>query len=93
MIAIWGIPGYTSRGIYKELRKLYGSSVQGYIIAARTAQGYEDFKNATDSERLDIISSWNERVTKQSQKQGYAATSRYTCGVSSMTVDQRLTVS
>lgn len=36
-----------------------GSSVQNYIIAARTAQGYEEWKSSTEEERLDIISRWH----------------------------------
>lgn len=56
--AIWGLPGYTFKGIYKELQKHLGSSVQNYIVAARTAQGYEDWHNSTQQERLDVVSRW-----------------------------------
>lgn len=47
-------------GIYKELQKFYGSSVQNYIAAARTVQGYEDWKNSDQTERLEIIRRWRE---------------------------------
>ena len=57
--AIWGVPGYTFKGIYKELQKHLGTSVQNYIIAARTAQGFEDWQAATGAERRDIISRWH----------------------------------
>ena len=56
--AIWGLPGYTFKGIYKELQNHLGSSVQNYIVAARTAQGYEDWHNSTREERLDVVSRW-----------------------------------
>ena len=56
--AIWGLPGYTFQGIYKELQKSSGSNVQNYIIAARTAQGYEDWRSSTQEERLDIVRRW-----------------------------------
>ena len=56
--AIWGLPGYTFKGIYKELQNHLGSSVQNYIVAARTAQGYEDWHNSTQEERLDVVSRW-----------------------------------
>lgn len=46
-------------GIYKELQKHFGSSVQNYIIAARTAQGYEDWKKSNLEERLDIVARWH----------------------------------
>lgn len=47
-------------GIYKEIQKHFGSSVQNYIIAARTAQGYEDLKKSNLEERLDIVARWHE---------------------------------
>ncbi|MCJ1479192.1 hypothetical protein MMC13_007876 [Lambiella insularis] len=56
--AIWGIPGYTFQGIYKEIQKRLGSSVQNYVIAARTAQGYEDWRTSSQAERLDVVSRW-----------------------------------
>lgn len=46
-------------GIYKELQKHFGSSVQNYIIAARTAQGYDDWKKSNLEERLDIVARWH----------------------------------
>lgn len=58
--AIWGIPGYTSQGIYKELQKQFGPSVDNYIIASRTAQGYEDVRNASVEERASIVKHWKE---------------------------------
>ncbi|MCJ1386371.1 hypothetical protein MMC17_009497 [Xylographa soralifera] len=57
--AIWGIPGYTFKGIYKELQKHLGASVQNYIIAARTAQGYEDWRISSQEERLGVVSRWH----------------------------------
>nr|POE80091.1 sterol 3-beta-glucosyltransferase ugt80a2 [Quercus suber] len=56
--AIFGIPGYTMKGVYKELQKMNGSSVQNYIIAARTAQGYDEWIRASAEEKQDVISRW-----------------------------------
>ena len=56
--AIWGLPGYTFQGIYKELQKSSGSNVQNYIIAARTAQGYEDWQDSTREECVDVVKRW-----------------------------------
>ena len=36
-----------------------GSSVQNYIVAARTAQGYEEWHNSSEQERLNVISQWH----------------------------------
>jgi UDP:flavonoid glycosyltransferase YjiC (YdhE family) len=57
---IWGLPGYTAKGIYAEVAKHFGSSVQNYIIAARTAQGFEDWKNSTPEEREAIVKAWKD---------------------------------
>jgi len=57
-------------GIYKEVRKLFGSSILNYIISARTAQGYEHWQASTLEERLDIINRWNEHKSElQSERQ------------------------
>lgn len=56
--AIWGLPGYTFKGIYAEVQKHFGSSVQNYIIAARTAQGYEEWKASSVEQRSTIIAAW-----------------------------------
>ena len=58
-IAIWGLPGYTFKGIYKEIQKHLGSSVQNYIVAARTAQGYDDWHKSSREERLDVVKRWH----------------------------------
>lgn len=60
-------------GIYKELQKLFGSSVQNYIIAARTAQGYEDWRESTLEERLVVVGRWHEiqiELGKEKQQVG-----------------------
>jgi UDP:flavonoid glycosyltransferase YjiC (YdhE family) len=55
---IWGLPGYTFKGIYAEIQKHFGHSVQNYIIAARTAQGYEEWKESNPEQRMQIITTW-----------------------------------
>lgn len=72
-VAIWGIPGYTFKGIYKELQKHLGSSVQNYIIAARTTQGYEEWSLSTHKERVEVVSRWHTvqvQIGKQPKKFG-----------------------
>ena len=56
--AIFGIPAYTMKGVYKELQNISGSSVQNYIIAARTAQGYDEWHRSSAQERQEIIKRW-----------------------------------
>lgn len=73
MKAIWGLPGYTFMGIHKEVRKLFGSSVLNYVISARTAQGYEDWKTSTAEERADIVTRWHHEKNLQGAKQRAAS--------------------
>ena len=56
--AIFGIPAYTMKGVYKELQQHMGSSVQNYIIAARTAQGYDELRSSSQDERENIVRRW-----------------------------------
>ena len=56
--AIWGVPGYVMKGVHKEVQKLFGSNVQNYIIASRTAQGYEEWLQSSDAEKQDVIVRW-----------------------------------
>ena len=56
--ALFGIPSYFMKGVHKEVQKLYGSNVQNYIIATRTAQGYEDWLQSSDAEKQEVIVRW-----------------------------------
>ncbi|GIZ42669.1 hypothetical protein CKM354_000592800 [Cercospora kikuchii] len=56
--AFFGIPAYTMKGLYKEIQKSFGSSVQNYIIAARTAQGFDEYQSASPEERRDVVLRW-----------------------------------
>ncbi|KAK5084156.1 hypothetical protein LTR24_007516 [Lithohypha guttulata] len=68
--SIWGLPGYTFKGIYMELTKRLGSSTQNYIIAARTAQGFEEWKQSGAGERERIIATWkSQKLDKKRGKQ------------------------
>ena len=59
-LAAFAIPAYTFKGIYKELRKHLGASVQNYIVAARTAQGYDEWSKSTEDERLHAVRKWHD---------------------------------
>ena len=57
---VWGVPGYAAQGIYREMRKHFDPSVEGYIIAARTAQGFEDMQAASSEEYSQLIKDWDD---------------------------------
>jgi len=54
------IPGYVMKGMYKELKLSSGSSVQNYIIASRTAQGFEEMLQSSVEEREDVVRRWKQ---------------------------------
>lgn len=54
----FGIPAYAMKGIHKEIVKRFGESTDGYIIAARTAQGFEEWKETTREFRIEIVHSY-----------------------------------
>ena len=64
LAAILGVPGYTYKGIYKELRKSRGKNVENFIIAAREADGLEDWQASTALEQDHIVSRWHEVQTE-----------------------------
>ncbi|KAB2580955.1 UDP-glucuronosyl/UDP-glucosyltransferase [Lasiodiplodia theobromae] len=53
--AAFAIPAYTMKGIYMGIRKPFGATIQNYIIAARTAQGWEEYNKSTSEERAIIV--------------------------------------
>ena len=53
-----GILGHTMQGVSKEVQKLFKNDVQDYIIASRAAQGYDEWLQASETEKEDIITQW-----------------------------------
>src|SRR5436190_54450 len=56
---VFALTGYTLNGVYKEIQKLFGASVENYIMASRSTQGYEEWKIASLEERADVIRRWH----------------------------------
>ncbi|KAJ4066652.1 hypothetical protein NW756_010163 [Fusarium oxysporum] len=56
--ALWSIPAYFMKGVNKEVQKLFGSTVQNYIVASRVTQGYEEWLQSSDAEKEDVIVRW-----------------------------------
>ncbi|KAJ9604863.1 hypothetical protein H2200_010978 [Cladophialophora chaetospira] len=56
--ALIGVLGYTMKGVHKEVQKLYRGNVQNYVVASRTAQGYEEWLQSSDAEKQEVIDRW-----------------------------------
>ncbi|KAL8863755.1 MAG: hypothetical protein Q9198_010364 [Flavoplaca austrocitrina] len=62
------LPGYALQGIYEELRIRLGPGVQNSIIAARTAQGLEEWNSSTQEEQQEVLRGWQHVQTKPEPK-------------------------
>ncbi|KAL5120460.1 hypothetical protein ACEQ8H_001750 [Pleosporales sp. CAS-2024a] len=60
------VPGYAMKGLYQEMIKSKGKTVQNYIIAARIAQGYDEANGLSARERDSIVSQW--KIVKVNMK-------------------------
>lgn len=65
---IYGLPGYAMQGIYKEVQKHFGKSVENYIIAARTAQGWEAWLALDKDEQMEIVHRYLKLVDEVKRK-------------------------
>ncbi|ODH17073.1 hypothetical protein ACO22_06297 [Paracoccidioides brasiliensis] len=57
-VGFFAVTGYTMSGVYKEIQKRLGTSVENYIIASRSIEGYEEWRRSTKVERETVIQSW-----------------------------------
>jgi hypothetical protein len=64
-----GFFGLTFSGIYKDVQKKHGKTVDGYLRAMRMAQGFEDCKNAKE-ECAEIIKRWKALQATRKQREG-----------------------
>ena len=53
-----GVVGLTFKGIYEEIQKKNGRTVDGYIRAMLIMQGYNEAKDLTAEERVSILGRW-----------------------------------
>ncbi|KAL0939913.1 udp- transferase [Colletotrichum truncatum] len=57
--AIFGLPGYTLKGIEKELSKRSLTKLKAEVLLIRLRQGINDYRNATREEREEVVAHWN----------------------------------
>ncbi|KAF2862120.1 glycosyltransferase family 1 protein [Piedraia hortae CBS 480.64] len=57
--AVFGIPAYTMQGVAREVGRLFGVGVEGYVIAARVEEGYREWSAATEGEKAEVVRQWN----------------------------------
>jgi hypothetical protein len=53
-----GLFGLTFKGIYEEIQKIHGKTVDSHIRASLIMQGYNEVKDLTADERAAILAHW-----------------------------------
>lgn len=56
--AVFGLSGYTLKGIEKELAKHHLTKLKAELILIRIRMGIADFRRATPQEREDVVLKW-----------------------------------
>jgi hypothetical protein len=56
----WGIAGYTYEGINKQVQQFVNGETEQYIVTSRKALGWEEYRGATEGERLRVLRRWGE---------------------------------
>lgn len=60
LAAVTGLPGYTLKGIEKQLEKRTDRVLQAEILKVRLQQGLSEFKRSTVEKREDILQRWKD---------------------------------
>ncbi|EGX53914.1 hypothetical protein AOL_s00004g573 [Orbilia oligospora ATCC 24927] len=56
--AIWGVTGYTFKGLYEEIRKHSHTDISGYIVTARITEGIQELRTFQQSELETMLKRW-----------------------------------
>ncbi|KAF2681820.1 glycosyltransferase family 1 protein [Lentithecium fluviatile CBS 122367] len=58
LAALFGLPGYTLKGLEKELTKRHTTKLKAEILLVRIRQGLEEFTHSTLEEREEVVQRW-----------------------------------
>ncbi len=56
--AIFGLPGYTLKGVERELSKRHLTKLKAEILLLRLRKSLMDFREATEEERDAVVAAW-----------------------------------
>jgi hypothetical protein len=56
--AIWGLPGYTLKGIERALSKHRLTTLQAELYLIRLRQAVRDMEKATEEEKMEVVHKW-----------------------------------
>ncbi len=58
--AAFGMPGYTLKGLHKQLEKRYSRCLKANLLVVRIKQGILEFERSSEAEREEIRKRWVE---------------------------------
>lgn len=58
MVAVWGVPGYSLKGIERQLSKHRLTTLQAELYLIRLRQAMGDKRKATAEERREVVERW-----------------------------------
>jgi hypothetical protein len=58
--AVFGIPGYTLKGLERQLEKRHSRGLKAKILTVRLRQGLVEYSRASDEEKEKILKRWKE---------------------------------
>ncbi|OAR01130.1 hypothetical protein LLEC1_07272 [Akanthomyces lecanii] len=56
--AVFGLPGYTLKGVERELSKRHLTKLKAEILLIRLRKSLMDFREATEEEREEVVQAW-----------------------------------
>jgi sterol 3beta-glucosyltransferase len=70
---VWGVPGYTLKGIERELSKHRLTSLQAELYLIRLRQAVNDREKATQQEKDEVVERWKALLRQRDDRGGEAA--------------------
>ncbi|GJC91374.1 CHIP6 [Colletotrichum higginsianum] len=64
--ALFGLPGYTLKGVEKELSKHSLTELKAEVLLIRLRQGIVDFRRSTAAEREEVVVRWQQFLSGRS---------------------------
>lgn len=59
--AVYGLPGYSLKGLEKGLSKRHLTKLKAEIILIRMRTAIDDFRSSTPEERAAVVEAWKSR--------------------------------
>lgn len=62
LAAVIGVPGYTLKGVEKQIEKRSDKHLKAEILQVRLKQGLAAFRRASEEEKQEVLKRWRRLV-------------------------------